>query len=348
MKAECFQYQLQFKFAAGTSRGVLHEKETWFISLCDEVNPSVKGWGECALFRGLSIDDREGYAEKMKEVCDDPVRFTSDSSTLLVEWPSIRFGLETALADLNQGGQKILYPTSFTRGEDSIRINGLVWMGRKDVMLSGIHQKLNDGFRCMKLKIGAIDFKSELALLKAIRKEFSQDDIEIRVDANGAFLPEEALEKLKWISDYQIHSIEQPIRQGQLIEMAELCRNSPIPIALDEELIKWQTNDEKLNILSTIRPQYIIIKPALVGGLSGSLEWIHLANELNIHWWITSALESNIGLNAIAQWTYTLKNSLPQGLGTGQLYQNNFTSPLVVTNGSLYYLPESEWQLIKL
>ena len=345
MKAECFQYQLQFKFAAGTSRGVLHEKETWFISLWNEETPSVKGWGECAVFRGLSIDDRVDYADKMKEVCEDPIRYATEN--LLVEWPSIRFGLETALTDLKQGGNKILYPSSFTRGEDSIPINGLVWMGRKDEMLSGIHQKLKDGFRCIKLKIGAIDFKSELSLLKAIRLEFTPDDIEIRVDANGAFLPEEALEKLKWLSDYQIHSIEQPIRQGQLLEMANLCRISPIPIALDEELINWQTNDEKLKLLAAIKPQYIIIKPALVGGFSGSLEWIHLANQLNIHWWITSALESNIGLNAIAQWTYTMENTLPQGLGTGQLYLNNITSPLIVKNGSLYYLPDSEWQQIK-
>jgi len=347
MKAECFQYQLQFKFAAGTSRGVLHEKETWFISLWDEANPLVKGWGECAIFRGLSIDDSVDYANKMKEVCEDPIRYANESSTLLVEWPSIRFGLETALLDLKQGGKKILYPSSFSRGEDAIPINGLVWMGRKDEMLSGIHQKLNDGFRCIKLKIGAIDFKSELSLLKAIRVEFSPDDIEIRVDANGAFLPEEALEKLKWLSDYQLHSIEQPIRQGQPNEMAELCKISPIPVALDEELINWQANDDKLNLLAAIRPQYIIIKPALVGGFSGSLEWIHVANELNIHWWVTSALESNIGLNAIAQWTYTLENPLPQGLGTGQLYENNFTSPLVVKNGSLFYHPDTEWQQIK-
>ena len=348
MKAECFQYQLQFKFAAGTSRGVLHEKETWFISLWDEANPLVKGWGECAIFRGLSIDDSVDYADKMKEVCADPMGYAKESSTLLVDWPSIRFGLETALLDLKQGGQKILYPSSFSRGEDQIPINGLVWMGRKDEMLSGIHQKLKDGFRCIKLKIGAIDFKSELSLLKAIRVEFSPDDIEIRVDANGAFLPEEALEKLKWLSDYQLHSIEQPIRQGQPNEMAELCRISPIPVALDEELINWQTNDEKLNLLAAIRPQYIIIKPALVGGFSGSLEWIHVANQLNIHWWVTSALESNIGLNAIAQWTYTLENPLPQGLGTGQLFQNNFTSPLGVKNGSLFYHPDVVWQQIKL
>jgi len=347
MIAECFPYQLQFNFAAGTSRGVLHEKETWFISLWNEENPSLKGWGECAIFRGLSLDDSADYADMMHKVCDDPVRYASESSTLLVEWPSIRFGLETAMLDLKQGGLKILYPSSFTRGEDAIPINGLIWMGRKDEMLSGIHQKLKDGFRCIKLKIGALDFKSELSLLKALRIEFSPDDIEIRVDANGAFFPEEALEKLKRLSDFQIHSIEQPIRQGQSLEMAELCRVSPIPVALDEDLINWQTNDEKLKLLAAIRPQYIIIKPALVGGFSGSLEWIHLANELNIHWWITSALESNIGLNAIAQWTYTLENPLPQGLGTGQLFQNNFTSPLAVKNGSLFYLPDSEWQQIK-
>ena len=348
MKAECFPYQLRFNFAAGTSRGVLHEKETWFISLWNEENPSVKGWGECALFRGLSIDDRPGYDDMMLNICNNPDLYISKSSTLLTEWPSIRFGLETALLDLKQDGQKILYPSSFSRGDDAIQINGLVWMGRKDEMLSGIHQKLKDGFRCIKLKIGAIDFKSELSLLKAIRVEFSPDDIEIRVDANGAFLPEEALEKLKWLSDYQIHSIEQPIRQGQPLAMADLCKFTPIPVALDEELINCQTYDEKFELLKNIRPQYIILKPALLGGFAGSLEWIHMANELNIGWWITSALESNIGLNAIAQWVYTLENPLPQGLGTGQLYQNNFSSPLVVKNGSLFYLPDLGWQEIKI
>ena len=347
MKAEYFQYQLQFKFAAGTSRGVLHEKETWFISLWNEDNPTKRGWGECALFRGLSFDDRPDYAEMMHKVAEDPDRYCSESSTLLAEWPSIRFGLETALIDLKQGGEKILYPSAFTRGNDSIPINGLVWMGRKDEMLKGIHEKLNSGFRCIKLKIGAIDFKEELSLLKAIRNEFSEEDIELRVDANGAFLPTEALEKLKRLSDYQIHSIEQPIRQGQWLEMAELCLLTPIPIALDEELIHCFTHEDKILLLTTIHPQFIILKPALVGGFSGSLEWIHMANELHIGWWVTSALESNIGLNAIAQWTYTLENPFPQGLGTGQLFENNFTSPLQVKNGALFYHPDTDWQQIK-
>ena len=347
MKAECFPYQLQFNFAAGTSRGVLHEKETWFIALWNDENPSVKGWGECALFRGLSFDDRPEYADMLRKVCVDPDRYVAESTTLLAEWPSIRFGLETAVIDLKQKGLKILYPSSFTRGDDSIPINGLIWMGRKDDMLSGIHQKLNSGFRCIKLKIGAIDFKSELSLLHAIRVEFSPDDIEIRVDANGAFLPDEALEKLKRLSDFHVHSIEQPIKQGQVFEMAELCRQSPIAVALDEELINSIPVDAKFDLLKTILPQYIIIKPALVGGFSGSLEWIHLANELNIGWWVTSALESNIGLNAIAQWTYTLENPLPQGLGTGQLYQNNIVSPLEVKDGALFYMPDKDWQQIK-
>ena len=347
MKAECFSYRLQFNFAAGTSRGILHEKETWFISVWNEEHPSIKGWGECALFRGLSLDDKPDYANMMHKVCLNPDLYLSERSSLLAEWPSIRFGLETAEIDLKQGGQKILFPSAFTRGEDAIPINGLVWMGKKEAMLSGIQQKLNDGFRCIKLKIGAIDFESELNLLQTIRSEFSPEDIEIRVDANGAFLPSQALEKLKRLSEFQIHSIEQPIRQGQSLEMADLCRLSPIPIALDEELINATDIDQKFEVLKIIRPQYIIVKPALVGGFSGSLEWIHLANELNISWWITSALESNVGLNAIAQWVYTLENSMPQGLGTGQLFQNNFSSPLVVKNGSLYYFPESGWQQIK-
>jgi len=348
MKAECFPYRLHFNFAAGTSRGILHEKETWFISVWNETDPSIVGWGECAIFRGLSLDDRPDYAEMMKKVCLDPDFYASEGAMQLTEWPSIRFGLETARIDLKHGGQKILFPSSFTKGKDAIPINGLVWMGKKDAMLLGIRQKLNDGFHCIKLKIGAIDFESELSLLQNIRSEFSQADIEIRVDANGAFLPDEALEKLKRLSEFQIHSIEQPIRQGQTLKMSDLCRLSPIPVALDEELINCTNIDHKFELLKIIHPQYIILKPALVGGFSGSLEWIHLANELNISWWITSALESNIGLNAIAQWTYTLENPLPQGLGTGQLFQNNFSSPLVVKNGSLFYLPESGWQQIKL
>ena len=348
MKAECFPYRLHFNFAAGTSRGILHEKETWFIKVWDEENPSIKGWGECALFRGLSLDDRPDYADMINKVCMDPDFYVLKGSILLVEWPSIRFGLETALIDLEQGGQKILFPSAFTLGDDSIPINGLVWMGKKDAMLSGIQQKLNDGFHCIKLKIGAIDFESELALLQTIRSEFTPADIELRVDANGAFLPAEALEKLKRLSEFQIHSIEQPIRQGQSLEMADLCRRSPIPVALDEELINCTNFDQRFELLKLIRPHYIILKPALVGGFSSSLEWIQLADELNISWWITSALESNIGLNAIAQWTYTLENPLPQGLGTGQLFQNNFSSPLVVKNGSLFYLPASDWQPIKL
>lgn len=348
MKAKCFQYRLRFNFSAGTSRGILHEKETWFISVWNETDPSIIGWGECAIFRGLSIDDRPGYVEMIKKVCHDPDFYVSEGAIQLTQWPSIRFGLETARIDLKQGGQKILFPSSFTKGNDAIPINGLVWMGNKNAMLERIHKKLNDGFHCIKLKIGAIDFGSELSLLQNIRSEFSQADIEIRVDANGAFSPDEALEKINRLSEFQIHSIEQPIRQGQSLKMADLCRLSPIPVALDEELINCINIDQKSELLKAIHPQYIILKPALVGGFSGSLEWIRLANELNIRWWITSALESNIGLNAIAQWTYTLKNPLPQGLGTGQLFQNNFSSPLVVKEGSLFYLPESGWKQIKL
>ena len=347
MKAACFPYKLQFNFEAGTSRGVLHEKETWFISVWNEDNPSITGWGECAIFRGLSFDDRPGYADMMQSVCQNPERYNKEGASLLSEWPSIRFGLETAIIDLSQGGQKILYPSAFTRGEDAIPINGLIWMGKKEEMLSAIHQKLNHGFHCIKLKIGAIDFESELSLLHAIRSEYSQDEVEIRVDANGAFHPEEALEKLKKLSDFQIHSIEQPIRQGQPFEMAELCKLSPIPIALDEELIQCIGIDQKFELLKQICPQYIIIKPALVGGFTASLEWIHLANELRIGWWITSALESNVGLNAIAQWTYSLENPLSQGLGTGQLFQNNFSSPLTVIGGYLFHVPELEWQPLK-
>ena len=264
------------------------------------------------------------------------------------DWSSIRFGVETALLDLKNGGRRKICPGAFYEGKQSIEINGLIWMGDKEAMYSRIEEKLTAGFRCVKLKIGAIDFNSELELLKSIRSRYGKDEIELRVDANGAFLPSEAMFKLDRLSRYDIHSIEQPIRQGQWREMEALCRNTPIPIALDEELIG--INDPKLKeqMLDVINPQYIILKPALAGGLSGSAEWIDKAEKRNIGWWITSALESNVGLNAIAQWTAMLQSSIPQGLGTGQLYKNNIISPLVQKGSTIQYDPSLSWDLSSL
>jgi len=261
----------------------------------------------------------------------------------LVEWPSIQFGVEQAFKSLNAESSFELFPSKFTEGTTSIPVNGLVWMGDEAFMKQQIIEKIEAGFRCIKLKIGAIDFKTELNILKSIRKEFSVSDIELRVDANGAFSSEHALEKLKQLSEYQLHSIEQPIQPKQFEAMAKLCEVTPIPIALDEELIGVFSVTEKAKVLQTIQPQYIILKPSLIGGFNGSKTWIHLAEQQNINWWITSALESNVGLNAISQWTYTLNNSLPQGLGTGSLFTNNFASPLTVKNGTLQYDKKQYW-----
>ena len=318
------------------------DKDTYFIRIWEEGAETCFGLGECALFRGLSAEDRPDYEEKLREVCN---RIAEIEIASLQEWSSIRFGVEMAFADLRQGGKRIYFPSAFSAGEAGIEINGLIWMGDRETMLQRIRAKLDAGFHCIKVKIGAIDFQSELDLLKFIRRRFGREDVELRVDANGAFAPETALERLDALAKYDLHSIEQPIRQGQWREMETLCRNTPIPIALDEELIG--INDPKLKeqMLDVINPQYIILKPALAGGLSGSAEWIDKAEKRNVGWWITSALESNVGLNAIAQWTAMLQSSIPQGLGTGQLYKNNIISPLVQKGSTIQYDPSLSWDL---
>ena len=333
-KAEYSRYLLHFKEDAGTSRGVLKEKETFFVKVWDESCPEVFGMGECALFRGLSADDRKNYEEKLEEVCQ---RIEEVKMEELEEWSSIRFGVEMALQDLAMGGCQLYFPSAFTEGRQAIEINGLIWMGDKSTMLQRIQQKLEAGFHCIKLKIGAIDFEAELSLLQYIRERFSREKVELRVDANGAFAPEEAMSKLEALAAFGLHSIEQPIRQGQWEEMAHLCRETPIPIALDEELIGVYGRKKKLELLEKVQPQYIILKPALCGGFSGAREWIELAEKRGIGWWVTSALESNIGLNALAQWVATLGNPMPQGLGTGQLYTNNLWSPLRQEGECLIY-----------
>jgi len=342
MKATFFKHTLQFKQASGTSRGVLTYKDTWFIEL---ENNALKGIGECGMFKGLSIDDRDDFEETLNWACQNIHLGLDALLGQLVAFPSIQFGLEMAFRSLKQKLPFDLFPSEFTSGQDSIPINGLIWMGESSFMKQQIKDKLEAGFSCIKLKIGALDFDKELALLKSIRDEYDAQTIEIRVDANGAFKPREALEKLKRLSDFNIHSIEQPIKQGQLQEMAQLCLDTPLPIALDEELIGTFSVTNKQVLLQTIKPQYIILKPTLVGGFKGSQEWIDVAESHNICWWVTSALESNIGLNAIAQWTYTLKNNLPQGLGTGGLFTNNVQAPLVVNSGRLFYDLKTKWNL---
>ena len=342
MKAVVRQHILEFKRPSGTSRGILNTKETWFLIL--EEN-GKKGIGECAIFRGLSYDDRLGYSDKLEWVCEN-IHMGKDALwEALREWPSIQFGVEQAFLSLASDNQMVLFPSSFTNGEDAIPINGLVWMGDEQFMKEQIDEKIAQGFNCIKLKIGAIDFEKECELLSYIRSQFSPEVMEIRVDANGGFYLSEALDKLIKLSSFKLHSIEQPIKQKQADSMSVLCLKSPLPIALDEELIGVVNYSDKENLLNKIQPKYIILKPSLVGGFKGSEEWIEIADRLGIGWWITSALESNIGLNAIAQWTYTLNNSMPQGLGTGGLFTNNINSPLYVENGHLKNDPTIPWDL---
>ena len=341
MKAYYTDINLRFKFPAGTSRGVLLHKPSSFLVLEQD---GVVGIGECSTIPDLSIDNMAGYAATLDEVCSTINKGLGLQTLDLSGFPSIAFGLETALLDVKAKGTKQLFPSDFTSGKVGIPINGLVWMGEKAFMQAQIREKIAAGYHCIKLKVGAIDFETELELLAAIRKQFAVSDMEIRVDANGAFAPSEALEKLKRLSEFGIHSIEQPIRQGQWEAMAEICKQSPIPVVLDEELIGIDPPN-KLRILEEIKPAYIILKPSLIGGFGISEEWIEFAKKLGIGWWITSALESNIGLNAIAQWTYTLGSALPQGLGTGQLYHNNIPSPLEIENAKLYYRNENMWDL---
>lgn len=342
MKASYKKHILNFKRPSGTSRGVLNTKETYFLILKTDDGFGV---GECGLLRGLSIDDRPDYEEELAGVCENLELGVSEADLYeaLEEFPSIQFGVETAFKSLHSDNPFKLFPSEFTRGEAAIPINGLVWMGDKVFMKQQILEKHKEGFTCIKMKIGAIDFKTEIELLKSIRTEFSASEVELRVDANGAFSPKEALEKLKVLSDLQLHSIEQPIKQGQWQEMARLCEETPLPIALDEELIGIFSEDEKNKLLETVKPQFIILKPSLVGGFRGSDTWIDLAEKHNAGWWITSALESNVGLNAISQYTFTKNSKLPQGLGTGSLYTNNIDSPLKVSKGALHYNINAIW-----
>ena len=341
MKASYKKYILDFKRPSGTSRGVLNQKETWFLMLQKD---GKHGIGECGILRGLSYDDVPDYEEKLKWTCAN-IHLGKDALwNELQKYPSIQFGVEQAFLSFTSEDPFELFPSEFLTSQAPILINGLIWMGSKDYMLEQIQRKLQEDFKCIKMKIGAIDFDTEIKLLASIREKYSNEEMELRVDANGAFNSTDALAKLERLSEFDLHSIEQPIQPGNWFKMKELCTKTPLPIALDEELIGVIDIAEKRNLLQTIQPQYIILKPSLVGGFKGCEEWITLAEEHNIDWWITSALESNIGLNAIAQWTYTLGNKLPQGLGTGSLYINNFNSPLTVTKGQLFYNKNSNWK----
>lgn len=342
MKAAYAPYRLIFKAPAGTSRGILLHKDTYFLKVWDESNPEVYGLGECALFKGLSREDTPLYESKLREMCQN---IALGKSTDLSEYSSLQFGLETALCDLSNGGRRVVVDTPFVHGETTIPINGLVWMGSFDEMSARIEEKLSTGFTTIKLKIGAIDFESELELIRQLRGRFSSETLTIRVDANGGFSPEEALPKLNRLAAYGIHSCEQPIKPNQWAEMRKICAESPIHIALDEELIGITDPMQMFMLLREIAPQYLIIKPSLMGGFAGAQEWLKMAKMTNTGAWFTSALESNVGLNAIAQVVAKFNPLIPQGLGTGALYTNNIESPLYQKADYLAYNPEGKWVL---
>lgn len=346
--AQFKQYLLNFKQASGTSRGVLHTKETFFLEIFEN---EKKGIGECALFRGLSSDDVPEYEEKLQWLCDNINEDFEILKEELKNFPSIWMGYEQAILNLKHG-DNLYFPSEFTRGKSTIKINGLIWMGDEKFMQKQIEEKIKHGFDCIKLKIG-VDWNLEKNILNHLRKKFPASKLELRVDANGAFNFEKAKIVLQELADLAIHSIEQPIKaiskerswmkagrnyDSIFSEMAELCAQTPTPIALDEELIGISDFHEKKELLETIKPQYIILKPSLVGGFSGTDEWISIAEKLKIGWWITSALESNLGLNAIAQYTFTKNSKMPQGLGTGGLFTNNLDSVLNLNEDQLHFV----------
>lgn len=332
---------LHFLQPAGTSRGVYNTRLSFYLKLTSDEQPDVVGVGECATLPDLSCDAMppNEYERKLRIFCDEYERIGVIDYEAMRAYPSMLFGLETAVAQFNAKGSLNFFDTSFGRGEEGIPINGLVWMGTFEEMFKRLETKLKAGFRCVKLKIGAIDFDRELQLIRHIRSTFSRKDVELRVDANGGFTPEEALSRMEALVQYDIHSIEQPIKQHQWMEMARLCAATPLPIGLDEELIGVNERQKKIELLDTIRPQYIVLKPSLHGGMAGTEEWIQLSRERNIGSWITSALESNVGLNAIAQLTASIYGTNirhAQGLGTGQLFADNIEMPLKVLDDKLW------------
>lgn len=344
MRLEFAPFLLKFKEPAGTSRGVLKEKPTFFIKIYDEKDPTRFGIGEAAVFPGLSPEADGMYVWKLTELM---ANVAIGKNTDLSRHSSIRFGLEQAIYDYSNNCNGVYFRSEFTQGEVPIEINGLIWMGNYDEMLERIETKIKDGFKCIKLKIGAINWEQELQLIKFIRNKFDENQLMIRVDANGAFNFEDCMIKLKRLANLGIHSIEQPIKAGNPEYMAKLCRETPLPIALDEELIGKGTLKEKIEMLEVIKPQYLILKPALCGGFSGATEWIEEAIKRDISWWITSALESNIGLNAISQFTSYVHAKGPQGLGTGNLFTNNFTTPLSLKKDLLFFNPHINFDYLQ-
>ena len=339
IKIDISSKTLHFKQPAGTSRGVYTTHRSYYVTIEKD---GVKGVGECSILPDLSCDVMPWprYEAVLRKTCELVEQMGGIPYEMLRPYPSILFGLETAFAQVDAHGSTALSDTPFARGEEGIPINGLVWMGSFEEMYARLEEKLQQGFHCVKLKIGAIDFSRELELVRHIREHFSKEQIELRVDANGGFTPENAMERLNKLARYDIHSIEQPVKQHQWKEMAFLCKESPLPIALDEELIGVNLPEQKARLLDTIHPAYIVLKPSLHGGMMGCREWIRLANERGIGSWITSALESNVGLNAIAHFcaeVYGPHITMPQGLGTGMLYSDNIDRPLKIIGDKLWY-----------
>ncbi len=345
LKSEFIPYQLQFRKPGKTSRGTMTQRNIWLLKVYEKDFPELAGYGEVAPLPGLSIETAAEIEDKLLDVCVGINRYAELLSGELERVPSVQFGLEQAMLDLKNNGDRILFPSKFTSGQELIRTNGLIWMGSPDYMIEQINEKMHLGFKCLKLKIGALDFEDEYRIIEQIRNVFGYQDLEIRLDANGAYNAEDALEILERLAPFEIHSIEQPIKAGNWDEMAGLCEASPIAIALDEECIGAISKEDKEEILDGITPAFIVLKPSLLGGFQQSEEWIELAEQRDINWWITSALESNLGLNAIAQWTFTKQNPMHQGLGTGQLFTNNFESPLYMEGENLMFDPAKRWKL---
>jgi len=350
LRVSFFSKVFHFNFKARTSRGLMRDKTSWFVKIEEDGDPGVFGIGECGPLPGLSIDHRPDFEDNLSAIIEkinsSQIKTANHSSLeqlIPSAFPSILFGMETALLDLQNGGKRILYNNGFLQGQP-IAINGLVWMGDMDFMMDQINKKIAQGFNCLKLKVGGLDFDRECDILSYIRKRYFRQNITIRLDANGAFKVDEVLYKLGEMARYQVHSIEQPIKPG-LEEMEELCRKSPIPVAFDEELIGIITAEDKTRMLKKLNPGFIVLKPTLHGGLRSCEEWISIAESLKIGWWITSALESSVGLNAICQFTANYQNQLPQGLGTGAIYGDNFPSPLTVKDGTIFYDTNALWVL---
>lgn len=339
------KYTLYFKKPAATSRGALHSKETYFLFLRDPNDPTRFGLGEASPLPGLSRDGGPGFEERVAEVCRRLNQGASPAALDVSDWPALAFGLETALLDWQEGGTRRLFDTAFSRGEASLPTHGLIWMANQAGMLQQIQAKVAQGFRCLKLKVGALDWAEELALLVDIRRAYSPEQIELRLDANGAFTAENALDRLHALAPFAIFALEQPLKPGQWPALAELCAASPIPIALDEELIGITTLADKRALLETIKPQHLVLKPALIGGFTAAEEWLNLARPRGIGWWVNSMLESNVGLNALCQWVSTLPPAVTHGLGTGQLFDNNIPARLRLEGPELRYDPTLAWDL---